>query len=1021
MRGHCADPCFVVYNFQMIPYRTLILLVALLLPSAAPAAVKEAGTPEYYLSVFVDTSGARLTGTASLAVHAGGELVLRTEDLTINGVELNRRAVPFEIKDGMLRIKSPEEGMVSITYEGSFKGGPVSRDINAGVTPSVIGSEGVSLTGLWYPHPDFLCAYHLSAVLPKGYRAISEAETITSREEGGLTKVSFEFPHPADGISLVASNRYEITKESENGIDLYAYFFPEERALAKKYLEYTKKYIALYEKLIGKYPHKRFSVVENFLPTGYSMPTFTLLGSEVVRLPFIVETSLGHEILHQWLGNLVYSDYEKGNWAEGLTTYLADHYYEERKGTGWEYRKQALLDYGNYVNAKNEFPLKDFRSRFDNASKAIGYGKAALVFHMLRNLVGDEAFYAGVKEFVRDNRYRKASWDDIRKSFGKADRKDINSFFTQWVDTPGLPDLSFDDFSVRLNNGKVDVMFNDRQKGKVYSLNIPLAVYYPGGVVKRVLLAMNKADGKVTVPLDGMPVKIVIDEDYDVARTLSRKEIPPVISRLIGDEKLIMVVSESETDLYGSLISSLRQRGAFIKRAADIKDTDLMLSSIVVLGDAPELMGRLYGSSSFTPPRTGGFSIMVRENPWNSGKVIGLVSAKSKEEADAASGKIFHYGKYGALVFDKGRNVSKNIGESQRGLKVWKREQTAAIDTAAISTLADVIDKAAGKRIIYAGEYHDRFAHHAAQLDIIKGLYAKNKKLAVGMEMFQAPFQKVLDEYIAGTIDERTFLKRSQYFTRWRFDYNLYKPIIDFARAEKLPLVALNIRNEIVEKVSRKGLDFLTDEEKKEVPGQMDFSDSGYRERLREVFEKHAGFAEKTFDYFYQSQIIWDETMAQSIDTFFRQNPDYQENGRMVVIAGGGHLSYGTGIPKRAFRRNGYSYAIILNDADVEKDIADYILFPAPVEAAETPKLMVVLEDRLKRVVIKDFSENSVSEKAGLKTGDVVLSLDNVPVEGVDDARIHLLYKKKGDTVKVKILRKRFFFGEKEMEFNVVL
>src|SRR5208283_3804696 len=106
-------------------------------------------------------------------------------------------------------------------------------------------------------------------------------------------------------------------------------------------------------------------------------------------------------------------------------------------------------------------------------------------------------------------------------------------------------------------------------------------------------------------------------------------------------------------------------------------------------------------------------------------------------------------------------------------------------------------------------------------------------------EMFQRPFQKVVDDYIEGRIDERAFLKGTEYFKRWGFDYNLYKPILLFARADKIPVVALNQRQELVNKVFRGGLDSLSEEEKKSVPSQMDFSDDTYRERLTKVFGEH--------------------------------------------------------------------------------------------------------------------------------------------------------------------------------------
>ena len=247
-----------------------------------------------------------------------------------------------------MKTSGTDKGIVEIRYEGVFRDN--NRDNN-----NVIGEKGISLTGLWYPQIEGLFKYRLKATLPEGYEAVSEAEGIIKNTKNGSAEFIFEFPHPIDGISLVAAKRYKIIKDSFNDIEILAYFFHEDIELAKKYIEYTKKYLKLYEGIIGKYPYKRFSVVENFLPTGYSMPTYTLLGQDVVRLPFIVETSLGHEILHQWFGNLVYIDYEKGNWAEGITTYLADHLYEEQKGKGWEYRKQALIDYASYVNKKMNF------------------------------------------------------------------------------------------------------------------------------------------------------------------------------------------------------------------------------------------------------------------------------------------------------------------------------------------------------------------------------------------------------------------------------------------------------------------------------------------------------------------------------------------------------------------------------------------------------------------------------------------------------------------------------------------
>jgi hypothetical protein len=288
--------------------------------------------------------------------------------------------------------------------------------------------------------------------------------------------------------------------------------------------------------------------------------------------------------------------------------------------------------------------------------------------------------------------------------------------------------------------------------------------------------------------------------------------------------------------------------------------------------------------------------------------------------------------------------------------------------------------------------------------------------MAIGMEMFQRPFQKVLDDYIEGIIDEREFLSLSEYFKRWRFNYNLYKPILRFARSNSIPVVALNMDREIIDKVSKNGIDSLTESERKRIPADMDFSDSEYMERISEVFKYHKDWKEKNFDFFFQSQILWDETMSLSIVDFLKSNPDRQ----MVVIAGQGHLQFGSGIPKRTFRRNGENYSIILIDASLIDGIADHVVFPKPVEGITSPKLMVFLNIKEENLNISGFPDKSVSEKAGLQAGDIIISMDGNAVSSIEDVKIHLFYKKSGDVVRVKVLRSENNRQE-EIEYKVRL
>ena len=358
--------------------------------------------------------------------------------------------------------------------------------------------------------------------------------------------------------------------------------------------------------------------------------------------------------------------------------------------------------------------------------------------------------------------------------------------------------------------------------------------------------------------------------------------------------------------------------------------------------------------------------------------------------------------------------VSFDIQASKMNEELLK--SPVAVEISNLKTLPEVMEHVAGKKIVYVGESHNQFSHHVIELEIIKDLHRRGKKIAIGMEMFQRPFQKPLDDYIESRIDEREFLKKTQYFKWWGFDYNLYRPILEFAKSERIPVVALNMRQEIVDKVFRGGLDSLSEEEKKMVPAQMDFSDNAYKERLERVFREHEDFGAENFNFFYQAQILWDETMSESIDEFLKAHP----SDHMVVLAGNGHLAYGSGIPKRTARRNGYDHAIILNDVDLEKDIADYVLFPKTIPGVTSPKLMVLLKEKGGKVEIAGFPSGSNSEKAGMKVGDMILSIDHTPVRDIDDVKIDLLFRNKGENVKVRILRKGFF-GSQEIDFEVVL
>jgi hypothetical protein len=286
------------------------------------------------------------------------------------------------------------------------------------------------------------------------------------------------------------------------------------------------------------------------------------------------------------------------------------------------------------------------------------------------------------------------------------------------------------------------------------------------------------------------------------------------------------------------------------------------------------------------------------------------------------------------------------------------------------------------------------------------------------MEMFQLPFQDVLDAYLSGRINEETFLKDSEYLKRWSYDYNLYRPIIEYCKEHDIPVLALNLPAEISKKVAQNGLASLSDEDLKRVPMDLDWSNTVYKIRLREIFGEHPVGEVKNFDTFYQAQVLWDETMAQSVHNYLNNNPDRQ----MVVLAGNGHIAFGDGIPSRIYRRGNYDQAIIItnptNDS-LQHDMADFFLFPPVVQPPFSAKLGVILGHEDNKVVLKKVMHNSPAQESGLKPGDLLLSFDGEPVKDISDLKLALLFKKEGDTAEIKVKRIKKLARDKVLELTV--
>lgn len=317
-------------------------------------------------------------------------------------------------------------------------------------------------------------------------------------------------------------------------------------------------------------------------------------------------------------------------------------------------------------------------------------------------------------------------------------------------------------------------------------------------------------------------------------------------------------------------------------------------------------------------------------------------------------------------------------------------------------SLSDFLEHEKQTRLFFMGENHRRYDHHLVQLAALKTLFQQSPDIALGVEWFQQPFQKYLDDYIAGKLSEPEMLDRTGYFDRWRYDYRLYRPIMQFARENNIPVIALNASAELSKAIRKKGLEELPENLKWQLPENMDWSDKAYQERLKAIFRMHPEYPGKLTD-FIRGQLTWDESMAFRTATFLKDNP----GKRLLVLAGNGHIEYGSGIPNRVERHIETSHTTLMitdGRGQIDKEMADYLIFSQEILLPPAGLIGAFLENRNKRLIIKDFSLNSAARDADIPKGAIILGVDERPVASFTEFKIALLDKLPGDSIKLSYI-----------------
>jgi hypothetical protein len=522
---------------------------------------------------------------------------------------------------------------------------------------------------LWHPVvASGFSGYRVAIDVPAGQKAIVPGRLVEEREGADRYRARFEFPHPSDGIDLMAGPYRVVNRDARtaagNPVRLRTYFHPEIAALADGYLDSVAGYLDLYEGWIGAYPFTEFSVVSSPTPTGFGMPTLTYLGIDVLRLPFIRATSLGHEVLHNWWGNGVRVDYARGNWSEGLTTFMADYHFKARQGpaAAREMRLEWLRDFAA-LPASEDRPLNRFVARYHGASQIVGYNKTAMVFVMLRETIGREAFDAGIREFWRANQFRVASWADLRRAFEGAAQRELGRFFAQWIERAGAPSVRFVDARTTPRGEAWRVTVTLGQSNPAYRLRVPLRLRTEAGESMHAI----DVEGERTVAsveAAAPPTALLLDPDFELFRRLAPDEAPPILREAMVHPAVAL-----------ALVPDGANAGTARKLAAQLLDHPakaftrgaLPPGPLVAIGASVDLDAWL--AQHGLPARPAAVGGRGTGQMWTAtrtdGRTLVVVSARDAEALAALARPLPHYGRSSWVVFDGARAIDRGVWPSR--------------------------------------------------------------------------------------------------------------------------------------------------------------------------------------------------------------------------------------------------------------------------------------------------------------------------------------------------------------------
>lgn len=371
------------------------------------------------------------------------------------------------------------------------------------------------------------------------------------------------------------------------------------------------------------------------------------------------------------------------------------------------------------------------------------------------------------------------------------------------------------------------------------------------------------------------------------------------------------------------------------------------------------------------------------------------------------------------------------LGPSPHKFDLGKVEKDQIVETATMKSMSigEIVESTKQTRVYIIGEFHDSYGCHRFQRDFIESLFKKYSKIVVGFEFFKKSDNPVLELWRTGKISEKELLEKTGWYKKTSLNYGYTRLIMNVIQKYKIKSIGLNIDRSVLHKVSRKGFDSLTDNEKELFP-TIDVKNPEHRFLIKTVFGKFAVQVPFWFENIYKAQKCWDVIMAESMKKALQ---DELKGYRGVIIAGNFHVAYKLGIPYR------YKLAddsikmttivpVYLPEKKEEKEdehpmlkmlaknlqpvavfsrgIGDFVFSILQPEVTDFPNLGITFKLKEGQFKITDVKKKSMASENGLKKGDIIEQVDGVQIKTLEQLRLLLATKNWNDSILFGIKKK---------------